>query len=223
MFLISRRTMLARAACSVAGLAAGMAYVREALAQGEIKPGVYGVKGPVTINGQPMKRGQLVSNGDAIASGNGGEAVVIVERDAFLIRGNSQIEFLPPEDKAPAGVMRVVAGRILSVFTPSRGKALRTQTATIGIRGTGAYLEASPEVSYICICYGEAQLDAVADAAQSEVVRTTHHDSPRYVYATAATGPLITLAPMINHTDAELIYLEGLVGRKVPFSGPMRY
>ncbi len=39
----------------------------------------------------------------------------------------------------------------------------------------------------------------------------------------AGTGPLITLAPVINHTDAELIYLEGLVGRKVPFTGPSRY
>ena len=224
MFLISRRALLARAVGSTVALAAGMAYVRESLAQGEIKPGVYGVKGEVLLNGQPMKRGQIVKDGDTIVSRTG-EAVVIVERDAFLIRGNTRVEFRPPEEKAPAGVMRVLAGRILSVFTPNRGKELRTTTATIGIRGTGAYLEVSPDVTYVCTCYGQAQLNATADAAQTELVSTAYHDSPRYVYATAASAksPLITLAPVINHTDAELIYLEGLVGRKVPFTGPARY
>jgi len=29
----------------------------------------------------------------------------------------------------------------------------------------------------------------------------------------------IERAPVINHTDAELILLESLVGRKVPFTG----
>lgn len=223
MFLMSRRALLARAAGSAAALAAGMSYVREALAQGEIKPGVYGVKGDVTLNGKPMRRGQIVKDGDTIVSRTG-EAVVIVEQDAFLVRGNSRIEFRPPEENASVSVMRVAAGRILSVFTPGRGRELRTQTATIGIRGTAAYLEASADVTYVCTCYGEARLNALADAAQTEVVRTSYHDAPRYVYAAGAgTGPLITLAPVINHTDAELIYLEGLVGRKVPFTGPSRY
>lgn len=71
MFLVSRRALLARAAGGVAALAAGMAYVRESLAQGEIKPGVYGVKGEVMLNGQPMKRGQVVKDGDTIASKSG--------------------------------------------------------------------------------------------------------------------------------------------------------
>lgn len=149
---------------------------------------------------------------------------MIVERDAFLIRANTQVEFHPPEEKAPAGVMRVLSGRILSAFTPNRGKELRTTTATIGIRGTGAYLEVSPDVSYVCTCFGEAQLSATSDATQTELVRTTYHDSPRYVYAaTPAQGPLIVPAPMINHRDAELIYLEELVGRKAPFTGMPRY
>ncbi len=221
--LISRRGLLARAAISAAGLAAGMAYMRETLAQGAVKPGVYGVKGEVLLNGQPMKRGMLVKDGDTVESKRG-EAVIIVERDAYLIRADTKMEFRPPEEKAPAGVLRVLAGKVLSAFTPNRGKEIRTHTATIGIRGTGTYMEVAPDVTYICTCYGEAQLDALADSKQSELVRTTYHDSPRYVYAaTSAKGPLIEIAPVINHQDAELIYLEELVGRKTPFTGPPRY
>ena len=55
----------------------------------------------------------------------------------------------------------------------------------------------------------------------AETVRTKHHDQPRYVYARGAPR-MIEKAPMINHTDAELVMLEALVGRKVPFT-PGRY
>ncbi len=139
----------------------------------------------MTLNGKPMRRGQIVKDGDTIVSRTG-EAVVIVDQDAFLVRGNSRIEFRPPEENASVSVMRVAAGRILSVFTPGRGRELRTQTATIGFRGTAAYLEASADVTYVCTCYGEAHLNALADAAQTEVVRATYHDAPRYVYAAGA-------------------------------------
>jgi hypothetical protein len=52
-------------------------------------------------------------------------------------------------------------------------------------------------------------------------VRTKHHDQPRYIYPKGAPR-MIENAPVINHTDAELVMLEALVGRKVPFT-PGRY
>ena len=53
-----------------------------------------------------------------------------------------------------------------------------------------------------------------------ETVRTTHHDAPRYIYAHAEMPiKMIEPAPLINHTDAELIMLEALVGRRPPFFG----
>ena len=49
-----------------------------------------------------------------------------------------------------------------------------------------------------------------------ETVRTTHHEQPRYVMARGAPQMLMR-APVINHSDAELVLLESLVGRKPPF------
>jgi hypothetical protein len=57
----------------------------------------------------------------------------------------------------------------------------------------------------------------VDDPKAAETVRTTHHDQPRYIYRSGMPKP-IEHAPVVNHTDAELILLESTVGRKVPFS-----
>jgi len=51
-----------------------------------------------------------------------------------------------------------------------------------------------------------------------ETVRTLHHEQPRYIMAQGAPQ-MIMPAPVVNHTDAELVFLESLVGREPPFVG----
>jgi hypothetical protein len=103
------------------------------------------------------------------------------------------------------------------VFEPGKEKLIRTPTSTIGIRGTAVYVEIEVARTYVCTCYGEAMLASVDDPAASETVRTRHHDEPRYIYRRGMPR-MIEQAPVINHTDAELILLEGLTGRAVPFA-----
>jgi hypothetical protein len=222
MLLISRRTWLARIAGSSAALAAGVGYMREALAQGEIKTGVARASGVVRINGKPAAVGAQVNPGDVVETARGGDAVVVVNRDAYMIRANSTLEFGGGTSKVEQGTLRLLAGKVLSVFVPGNRVNVSTRTATIGIRGTGLYLECVPDCTYACTCYGSTQLDPLADPTKGETVKTTYHDSPRYIYASASMskkGLLIEPAPVVNHTDAELILLESLVGRKVPFEG----
>ena len=56
-------------------------------------------------------------------------------------------------------------------------------------------------------------------------IKTEHHEQPRYVYADKSmpVEQLLQKAPVINHTDAELILLESLRGRKPPFVGVAGY
>ena len=102
------------------------------------------------------------------------------------------------------------------MFAPGEPKTLRTATATIGIRGTAVYLEAEATRTYVCTCYGEAEIISTADPSARETVRTTRHEQPRYVMGTGAPQ-MIMGAPVINHTDVELTMLESLVGRRTPF------
>lgn len=192
--------------------AAALLLVRNALAAGSVEEGIYRVRGEARVNGALARKGAPVKPGDTVATSAGGEVVFVINRDAFLLRGNSRLEV----GGAAADVFRIITGALLSVYQPGERKTLRAQTATIGIRGTGIYVESAPDKTYACTCYGEAELIPDHDPAARETVRTTHHDQPRYIMAGGAPQ-MIMKGPVINHTDAELIMLEALVGRRVPF------
>ena len=197
--------------------AAALFLVREALAAGSVEEGIYRVRGEARVNGAQARQGAPVRPGDTVATSAGGEVVFVIQRDAFLLRANSRLEV----GSAAADLFRVVTGALLSVFQPGVRKTLRTSTATIGIRGTGIYVESAADRTYACTCYGEAELVPNDDPGARETVRTRHHDQPRYIMAKGAPQ-MIMQAPVINHTDAELILLESLVGRSVPFD-PQTY
>jgi len=186
-----------------------MLVLRKALALGSVERGVYRLRGDVRINGQTAQQGQEIRAGDTVTTGPGAELVFVIGRDAYLVRERSSLSF-------GADALRLVTGAVLSVFGKGTPRRIETPTATIGIRGTGVYVESEPSRTYVCTCYGEADLAARGDPAARETVRTRHHEAPRYIMAGGAPQMLMQ-APVINHTDAELILLESLVGRRPPF------
>ena len=206
-----------RAAAGAAALAAATAGLRQALAMGSVEAGIARVRGDVRVNGQAARRGMEVKPGDVVVAGSDAELVVVVGRDAFLVRANSRVEFSGDAARLAVAALRVVTGALLSVFEPGGKKRIQTGTATIGIRGTGVYVEAGQMRTYVCVCYGEAELTPVDDPDAAETVRTAHHDQPRYIYPKGMPR-MIERAPVINHADAELVLLESLVGRKPPFT-----
>jgi hypothetical protein len=212
----ARRQWLLRTA-TLLGAAAVPLAVRQALAAGEQLPtqGFYRVEGEVRVNGRAAAQGGLVRPGATIETGANGQAVFVVGRDAFLLRGASRVE---TGGQRYIDTLRLVTGKLLSVF--DRGvRRIETQTVLVGIRGTGIYVEAEPGRSYVCTCYGVAALQSRDQPRVTETVSTRHHEQPRYIHA-GRTMPAIEMigpAPVINHTDAELVMLEALVGRKPPF------
>jgi hypothetical protein len=178
--------------------AAGLLLIRDALAQDRLPPNV-----------------RRARAGDKLSAGADAELVFVVERDAVLLRRSSSLEVLK-------NGFRLVSGAALAVFAPGARKTVQTPTATVGIRGTAAYFEAERSRTYVCICYGEAVLEPVADPKARETVRTKHHEQPRYIMASGAPK-MVMPAPVLNHTDAELTMLESLVGRKPPFAATGKY
>lgn len=207
------RYLLASGALGAGGISG---LISTALAKGEIpiKPGINSVKGEVKINGKPAKVGDPVQRGDSVATGRASEAVLVIERDAFLVRDNTQVQFGTDVVKQ---TLRLVTGKILSVFATGQ-HTLLTPSATIGIRGTGAYLEAvQAERDYFCLCYGEADVETAG--GHRTAYRTTHHENPLYL----SRGGEMTAAAVINHSDDELVMLENLVGRWPPFGSSGYY
>lgn len=199
-------------------LAALWARALDALAAGSVEKGIHRIRGDVRVNGTPAKEGQDVRAGDLVTTGGASEAVFVAGKDAFLVREHSRVEVQGAAGSLLLTSLRIVSGAVLSVFSPGEAKSVRTPTATIGIRGTGVYVEARADRSYVCICYGEADIASSMDPSARETIRTAHHEQPRYVMGMGAPRMLMG-APVINHTDVELGFLEGLVGRRPPFLG----
>jgi hypothetical protein len=213
----SRRRFVAAALAAgllVPGGVGGLVSV--ALAQGGPRQGMRRLRGEVTVNGQPAQTGMIIRPSDAvITTGPKSYATFVVGQDAFLLRGNSKLEL--SGSSTVVELVRVVTGKLLSVYANGLGeRRIQGTTATIGIRGTGAYIESEADKTYFCLCYGEAQIVPSANPEAKEVVRTRHHESPRYIYAQGA-AKVMDKAPVINHKDDELILLESLVGRTPPF------
>ena len=204
-----RRELLQWAAAFGAAGASGL--IREVLAAGDLPPGLHRLDGTVSINGKPAQAGAKVNLGDKVATGPKSSAVVVLKGDALLMRADTVIEV-----KGENGLLTdllVGTGRVLSVFA-KKPVNIKAASATIGIRGTGAYLEVDPDSVYFCLCYGEAVIEGPAMAPKT--VKTTHHEQP-LLLTTTTPAMAAQPGPFRNHTDDELIMLESLVGRQPPF------
>jgi hypothetical protein len=196
-----------KALLTILGGSLGLAAALRAAAQSASPGGIHQLAGDVRINGQTARRDMQVRAGDTVQTGTAALAVFSVGQDAFLLRANTGVAFAGQD--VALNTVRLLAGRLLSVFGKGAPRSLMTSTATIGIRGTGAYMEAERLRTYFCLCYGTADIAT----------------SPRYIYNDGRQRPIV-MANVANHTDDELIMLEALVGRKPPdtfMASPYRY
>jgi hypothetical protein len=217
----SRRGLLRQlAALGLLGPAGISGLIQDALAKGDapVISGINALAGSVTVNAQSARVGSPVKPGDKVSTGKGSYAVVVVGKDAFLLRDSTSVVFEQNRDKP--GILEnvlIATGKVLSVFDQRREGRLgiRASSATIGIRGTGCYLELHDGRTYFCLCYGEAAIDG-AGMGQSKLVRTTHHESPVWIDERGGVMK-VENAGFVNHNDEELIMLEKLTGREPPF------
>lgn len=196
-------------------LAEYLGLLKSALAAGQPlpPPGMHRITGKVEVNGRPAVQGMAISAGDTITTGSNGEAIYIIGNDAYLQRDRSVVTLT---GNVVTKGLRVLNGKLLSVFGKG-AKQIQTSTATIGIRGTGCYIEAAPDKVYFCLCYGIADVTSLKDPTHSETIETRHHDHPVYLHADGTQ--MMVPADVMNHSDSELILLESLVGRYPPFYG----
>jgi hypothetical protein len=176
---------------------------------------VYESSGSVSVNGQAAGANSRIAAGDRIETGPGAQIIFVVGMDAFILRENSRLELGGSNFLVSAA--RLATGALLSVFGKGTPKRFATPASTIGIRGTGLYVESRPDLSYVCNCYGEIEIAAADDPNVTERIVSRHHDAPRYVLK-AGAARRIQPAPFINHSDLELTLIEALVGRTPPFS-----
>ena len=180
---------------------------------------IYGLSGNVTVNDQQATLATRIKAGDTVQTAQNSEIVFVVNSHSMILRSDSKLQIEQAENSPESliiGGLRMLSGKLLSV---SRNSAMRvtSSTATIGIRGTGFYIESDPERTYFCTCYGTTDVQATNDPQSKETISASHHDRPLYIVADGGSGNNIRSAPFVNHTDQELSLIETLVGRRTPF------
>ena len=219
-----RRRLLVKALA--AGFFSSAVGIRETTAQAlggrpaPLPPGksIYRIEGQVLVNGQPATLDTQVVANSTVQTGKNSEVVYAVGETAYIQRSESEVTL---ETKEAGSVivsgLRLLTGKILSVFPSGRAVRMTTRNASIGIRGTGVYMESDPEQTYFCTCYGTADIASASDPTSRETVVSRQHDRPLYILTGQEPGQNIRAAPFINHTDEELMILEAIVGRTPPF------
>ncbi len=197
-------------------------------------PSVFRRRGRVRVNGQTVYTDTLIPADATIETGSDSELVFAVGPDAFLARENTRLELVPRARSAGDGEasvaeeviddvvsgLRAVTGKVISTFGVREAGAsvtAETPTATVGIRGTGIYLEAARDQAYVCTCYGEARVQPKDQPDRAETIRSTHHEA-RYIRTEGPSDRRIEKAPSANHTDGEVALLDALLARKPPFA-----
>ncbi len=179
---------------------------------------IFSLQGDVRVNGQQADLATQIKGGDVVSTQRDSEVIFAVGGDSFVLRSSSEMEIEGGGIFIDA--LRMLTGSVLSVFGKRTGQqqlTMNSSTATIGIRGTGVYMESEPGLTYLCTCYGQVGLYNSDDLNDSELLTATHHDAPKYITDKKVRGTAIRPAPFKNHTDAELKILESIVGREVPF------
>ena len=178
---------------------------------------IFTLSGDVRVNGAKADKKTRIRAGDTVRTGKRSEVIFAVGGDSFLLRADSELYIGGSNFFIDS--LRMLTGRLLSVFASrEQGQQLTitSTTATIGIRGTGVYLESQPDEVYLCTCYGQVALSSAQDPNDSELITTSNHDSPRYISSEPVRGTRIRRAPVVRHTNEELRLLENIVGRDVP-------
>lgn len=170
------------------------------------------LSGEAYLSGHRMARNTALQPGQTVDTGPDGELWFTVGEDAFLVRPNSRVRLeATPAGSSVLNFLRLVSGGLGATFSPGKPRTLVTPTATIGIRGTGVYLEATPRWTYACTCFGTTRIAPLQKADALDVASRKH--SARRI---DRDGTVLEV-PFERHTSEEIARLESLVGRPNPF------
>jgi hypothetical protein len=177
------------------------------------------LSGSVTLNDFPLARNSALLPGQTLRTGEDGRVWFTLGSDAFFLRPGSTLRIQASSPRQPViDFLRLVTGALGATFARGMRRSVVTPTATIGIRGTGVYVEASRELTYACTCFGATEVISTPTGSMMESVAVaTENHQARYIHRDAMSGMRIVRAGLERHTNEEMIRLESLAGRPNPF------
>jgi len=201
--------MLSRRHFVAASLASALPVSTIVHAQAQIQQ----LNGAVYINHRRADANSVIKPGDQLVVGHDGELEFVLGEDAFRLGPQTSLT-LAAGGATGISALRLLTGALLGVFGRRRQRLpIETAYATIGIRGTAAYVAVSPHDLYTCTCYGTTDLVA---GGQRDVITATHHNA--HTVARHGDGTATMKASSVQgHDDDGLRRLENYLGRVPAF------
>ena len=163
------------------------------------KAAVYFTLGDVTINGLPVRTGQLLNQDDLIQTGS--ESLLEVKfgrQSGFSVREESEVVFNSTDEIS----LTVKKGKVLSMLEKNSNYSVRTPAAVAAVRGTIFFADVlNPDSVYFCACNGTI---AIEDENKTKLkqLSSAHHEA-NFVEK-ENQQPVFHEAGMFEHTDLEI-------------------
>ncbi len=175
---------------------------------------IHELEDEVFVNKNIANKITTIKSGDIVSVAYGGRLIFSMGEDTYLVKGGSSLVVESHNNVTVSG-LRLLTGGLLAAFgkrkTPT---TIYTRTATIGIRGTGVYLNSQPENLYFCTCYGSTDLHL--GRHHTEHIQSTHHHALE-ITGNSEKTMVMKATQVLNHTDEELRLIEQYSGRKPTF------
>ncbi|HEY5898727.1 MAG TPA: hypothetical protein VIV54_14255, partial [Burkholderiales bacterium] len=154
------------------------------------------LSGEVTLNDFPVTRASALRAGQSLRTGADGRIWFMLGGDAYFLRPNSTLRLDTSRPSEPVvDFLRLVTGALGSTFARGMRRSLVTPTATIGIRGTGVYLECTRDVTYACTCFGTTEISSTPTGSMMETVAvSTQNHQARMIHRESMMGTRIVQA-----------------------------
>jgi hypothetical protein len=172
--------------------------------------------GEVRVNNRPATLETPIKPGDTVKTGTNSQITFVIGDDAYQLGPRSTLRLRYNSDNPIVNALRLVSGTLLGIFGKGHGnRILQGPTATIGIRGTGLFLQVTSNETYFCTCYGQTEIITNSHTKrQLQPVSANYHIA--YSINHDIDNPHVFSDIMKDHTDEELYHLESLVGRQPP-------
>jgi len=182
-------------------------YISTAMAAGDAV--IYNFKPPILVNGKLASKHTPISFGDEILTGD--KAQIVLKLDGSVYRMGSRTRLKLPETTEKFS-LNIFFGSVLAVFKRNTPKTIYTNTAVLGVRGTGLFLHVDNQQTYLCTCYGDIDFADVNQPKQAVHIHGEYHQ----VVALNHQTHRFSKPAMVGHVSQDLFDLEALADRTPP-------
>lgn len=202
----ARPSIFARAAALTAAVAAAALLL--ALGLWSRRPTVIlaGFHGSVLVDGRPAQAGQAVRPGQAVAAGEGAEAVLVFgPRAAVRLLRGAEVVF---HDKSSIEI-DLRKGWLLSAVAAGTPYGVVTEHGRIHALGTDFITKTRAQGAYVCICHGRLRLSGAF--GQAEIASENHAS---WVFAGSQAPRQPDGGTMEGHSESDIVSLRSFLRQR---------